>query len=114
MKNIAIKLPAMSLLIAVIFAAGCAVFGGDDEAQWRELTVMGVQSRATLDPSVDISCLKSVAPGSNEAVAVVRFRVNRAQYLQAFIIPKDRRLNVGDPVVVHPIQCILKDDSTPS
>jgi len=109
-----IKLCQMTMLIAATGVAGCSVFSGNDEAQWRKLTVMRIQSRAELSTRVDISCMGSVAAGPNEAVAVVKFRVNRAPYLQAFAIPAGRTLHLGDTVVVNPSRCILKDDSLQS
>lgn len=94
-----------------MMASGCSVFSNNDAAQWRQLTVLRVQSRAELSRSVDVSCLSSVGGDSNDLVAVVKYRVNRAPYLQAFKFPAGRTLHESDTVIFHPSQCAIQDES---
>lgn len=99
----------VAVLVTSVAAAGCSVFSDDTQSQWRTLTVMKVQPRAELSTYVDARCVGPASVAPSDEVVVVRYRVGRAPYLQAFPIPSGRSLQKGDTVVVHPGQCLLKD-----
>ena len=96
-------------LVASMTIAGCSVLTGDTPSQWRTLSVISVQPRAELGSYVDTRCVGPASVAPRDEVAVVKYRVGRAPYLQAFAIPNGRSLHKGDTVVVHPGQCLLKD-----
>lgn len=104
----------IAVLVASTIAAGCSVFGDDTQSQWRTLTVINVQPRAELSTSVDVHCVGPASVASSDEVVVVKYRVGRARYMQAFAIPSGRSLHKGDTVVVHPGQCLLEDASSAS
>lgn len=101
-------------LAASIVLGGCAVFGDEADLQWRRVTVAYVQPRAALGSGVDVRCAAPTSGTPDDPVAVVRYRVGRAPYLQAFAIPTGRSLSAGDTVVVHPSRCLVKDAAAAS
>ena len=94
--------------------AGCSVFNDNAESQWRQVTVINVQPRAELSTGVDVRGVGPAAVPPGDEVAMVKYRVGRAPYLQAFAIPSGRSLHKGDTVVVHPSQCMMKGDTRAS
>ena len=99
----------VAVLVASATAAGCSVFIDDIQSPWRTLTVISVQPRAQLSTSVDARCVGAASVAPSDEVVVVKYRVGRAPYLQAFAIPGGRSLHKGDTVVVHPSQCLIRD-----
>ena len=104
----------IAMLVASGIAASCSVFHDDAESQWRTLTVINVQPRAELSTYGDARCVGPASVAPSDEVAVVKYRVGRAPHHQAFPIPAGRSLHMGDTVVVHPSQCLLKDAASAS
>ena len=109
MKEIGNHWRQIAVLAVSVTAAGCSVLADDAESQWRQVTVINVQPRAALSKDVDVRCISPNVVAPNDEVAVVKYRVGRAPYLQAFAIPGGRSLHKGDTVVVHPRQCVMRD-----
>lgn len=109
MKTLEAQWRRIAVLVASVTAASCSGFGDDTQSQWRTLTVINVQPRAALGAYVDTRCVDATSVAPSDEVAVVKYRVGRAPYLQAFAIPNGRSLHRGDTVVVHPGQCLLRD-----
>lgn len=103
-----------AVLVTSVTAAGCSVFNDGTQAQWRTLTVIQVQPRAEVSDYVDVRCLGPASVAPSDDVVVVKYRVGRAPYLQAFPIPSGRSPHKGDTVVVHPVKCLLKDAASAS
>ena len=106
------SVPAGYSLLTVSEGAAPVVPGVDaiDAASYgTKATVISVLPRAQLSTSVDARCVGAASVAPSDEVAVVKYRVGRAPYLQAFAIPGGRSLHKGDTVVVHPSQCLMKD-----
>ena len=99
----------VAVLVVSATTAGCSVFSDDAQSEWRTSTLISVQPRVQLSTYVDARCVGAASVAPSEDVAVVKYRVGRAPYLQAFAIPSGRSLHKGDTVVVHPSQCLIKD-----
>ncbi len=95
-------------LVASLAAVSCSTLNDDAESQWRRATVVGVQLRAPLQAGVDAHCVDAVGAGPGDEVVLVKYRVGRAPYLQAFVVTSGRALHAGDSVAVHPSKCTLK------
>lgn len=110
MKEIGHHWRHSAVLVVSVTAASGSVFGDDAESQWRQVTVINVQPRAALSTGLDLRCVSPNVVAANDEEAVVKYRVGRAPYWQAFAIPGGRSLHKGDTVVVHPSQCMMRDD----
>lgn len=102
--------PHKVALIASLTGVGCSGFDSDAESQWRQATVVGVLPRAQLSPYTDARCVDvdSATAVPSPEVVLVRYRVGRAPYLQAFVLPNGRAFHSGDTVAVHPSQRAIK------
>ena len=100
---------SIAVLAASILVGGCTVLGDTGDSHWRRVSVAYVQPRAALGTGVDVRCAAPTVGAPNDPVAVVRYRVGRAPYLQAFPIPAGRSLSAGETVVVHPSRCIVRE-----
>lgn len=97
-----------AVFAASLTGVGCSAFNVDEESQWRRATVVAVQSRAQLGISADTRCVGVPPAGSNDEVVLVKYRVGRGHYLQAFPAASDRPRHIGDTVAVNPKQCAMK------
>ena len=95
-------------LIASLTGVGCTTFNSDAESQWRQATVVDVLSRTQLGKHVDARCVDSATAAPSDEVVLVKYRVGRAPYLQAFVLPNGRTVHPGDTVAVHPSRCAMK------
>ena len=109
MTRIGGQWPSLVALVTSLTGAGCSSFGGGIPSQWwHQSIVVGVQSLARLSSGVDAHCVDALPDGSDDKVVLVKYRVGRAPYLQAFPIPAGRLLNPGETVVAHPSQCTIR------
>lgn len=99
---------ALGNLLAVLAAAGCSsVFDGYTQAQ-RDAVVVRTMQYAELPVHVNARCVKPPSSGDPGAVTVVRYRIHRTPYWQAFTAESTPVLHTGDRVVVDPRVCSIQ------
>ncbi len=90
-------------------ATGCSsLIDGTAASQNRDAIVVRTLPRGELPVQLDQRCVASSSSDFDGTVAIVQYRVNRANYLQAFSLGGSQHLRSGDPVRVDPRACTLQ------
>ncbi len=103
---------AASATICAALLAACtngALFG--PSSQLRLGSVTAIVRRDAIPDGVSLQCVTSpgsVALSGDEQIAVVRMRVGRGPYDEAFALPDGPTVQVGDIMIVHPQLCAIR------
>lgn len=107
---------------ALVFLACAAVgacashVGSGEEAVWREGTVRAVVSMRFLDAAVPVcgSPAREAASRLDERVAIVRSRVGKASYDEAFVLATGVDVREGSDVRFERVGCTLRQRLDPA
>ena len=107
---------------ALVFLACAAVgacashVGSGEEAVWHEGTVRSVVSMRFLDAAVPVCGLpaRGAASRSDERVAIVRSRVGKASYDEAFVLATGIDVREGSDVRFERVGCTLQQRLEPA
>ena len=97
---------------AAALTAGCAngaLFG--PSSALRRGSVIAIVAGDAIADGTNLQCATppgGMAPGRAAQVAIVRIRVGRAPYDEAFALPEGSTVQVGDIMIVHPQLCTIR------
>lgn len=84
-------------------------------SQWREGVAMSIVREDAIPEGASSRCIApppdSDAQPRDVLVAIVRMRIGRAPFDEAFEIPQGATVRAGDAVRVQPRLCLLRDSS---
>lgn len=100
---------AIGIAICAALTAGCA--NGGPSSQLRRGSVIAIVQRDAIPDGTNPQCATppgGVAPGGAEQIAIVRIRIGRGPYDEAFALPEGSTVQVGDILIVHPQLCTIR------
>ncbi|MDP1532461.1 MAG: hypothetical protein Q8N44_08035 [Rubrivivax sp.] len=100
-------------LAAALLAGGCAHIDDLADLQWQQARVAALSTRGNLMRSVDARCVESADLPASAQVVVVKHRIGRSRYLQAYPLPAGAVPAVGDAVILYPMRCVLQPAPVP-
>lgn len=100
---------ALVSITAALAATGCSsLFDGSAASPGRDAVVVRTMRYTELPSGMGRRCAALPRPGDDDTVTIVRYRVNRANYLQAFAANAAQQLRSGDRVWVAPRLCSIQ------